>query len=127
MSPEIILKKGHAHTTDFWGLGILLYDMLVGSTPYTSADRNQTIDKILKSRLKFPKHVGLKAQGLIKKLLRRTVSQRIGYKNGAKEVKDHEFFDNINWEDVFNKRVSLLCSCLFLLVYILVTTTISTF
>uniref|UniRef100_A0AC35G170 Non-specific serine/threonine protein kinase n=1 Tax=Panagrolaimus sp. PS1159 TaxID=55785 RepID=A0AC35G170_9BILA len=105
MSPEIILKKGHAHTTDFWGLGILLYDMLVGSTPYTSADRNQTIDRILKSRLKFPKHVGLKAQGLIKKLLRRTVSQRIGYKNGAKEVKDHEFFDNINWEDVFNKRL----------------------
>uniref|UniRef100_A0A914YTZ6 Non-specific serine/threonine protein kinase n=1 Tax=Panagrolaimus superbus TaxID=310955 RepID=A0A914YTZ6_9BILA len=105
MSPEIILKKGHNQTTDFWGFGILIYDMVVGSTPYTAQNRQETIDKILKSRLKFPKHVGLKAQDLIKKLLRRTVSQRIGFKNGAKEVKEHGFFENLNWDDVFNKRL----------------------
>uniref|UniRef100_A0AC34F6B6 Non-specific serine/threonine protein kinase n=1 Tax=Panagrolaimus sp. ES5 TaxID=591445 RepID=A0AC34F6B6_9BILA len=105
MSPEIITKKGHNQATDFWGLGILMFDMLVGNTPYTAENRQETIDKILKSRLKFPKHIGSKAQDLIKKLLRRTVSQRIGFKNGAKEVKEHGFFENLNWDDVFNKRL----------------------
>lgn len=106
MSPEIIQKKGHTYTTDFWCLGILIYDMLIGSTPYTAENRQDTIDKILKSRLKFPRHITKNAQDLIKKLLRRTVSQRIGYNNGVKEIKEHSFFDDINWEQALNKKVS---------------------
>uniref|UniRef100_A0A3P9IM70 Ribosomal protein S6 kinase n=1 Tax=Oryzias latipes TaxID=8090 RepID=A0A3P9IM70_ORYLA len=120
MAPEILMRSGHNRAVDWWSLGALMYDMLTGAPPFTGENRKKTIDKILKCKLSLPPYLTQEARDLLKKLLKRSASSRLGGGPGdAAEVQVHPFFRHINWDDLLARKVeppfkpflvSLLCT-----------------
>ncbi|XP_054883937.1 ribosomal protein S6 kinase beta-1 [Poeciliopsis prolifica] len=106
MAPEILMRSGHNRAVDWWSLGALMYDMLTGAPPFTGENRKKTIDKILKCKLSLPPYLTQEARDLLKRLLKRTASSRLGAGTGdATEVQSHSFFRHINWEDLLARKV----------------------
>ncbi|PPS10427.1 hypothetical protein GOBAR_AA10223 [Gossypium barbadense] len=99
IAPEIITGAGHSSSIDWWALGILLYEMLYGRTPFRGKNRQKTFSNILNKELTFPSSipVSLAARQLINALLNRDPSSRLGSRAGAAEIKQHPFFHGINW------------------------------
>ena len=100
LAPEIILNKGHGKAVDWWTLGILLYEMLVGIDPFSDDDPMKTYQKILKGKINFPKTIDKDAKSLIKHLLTQDTSKRFGcLKNGVKDILNHRFFEGFDWKN----------------------------
>nr|AML77401.1 putative LOV domain-containing protein [Quassia amara] len=99
IAPEIISGAGHTGAVDWWALGILLYEMFYGYTPFRGKTRQKTFANILHKDLKFPstKSVSLHAKQLMFRLLNRDPKNRLGLREGANEVKKHPFFKGVNW------------------------------
>ncbi|XP_068186788.1 ribosomal protein S6 kinase beta-1-like isoform X4 [Antennarius striatus] len=106
MAPEILMRSGHNRAVDWWSLGALMYDMLTGAPPFTGENRKKTIDKILKCKLSLPPYLTQEARDLLKKLLKRNASLRLGAGPGdAAEVQAHLFFRHTNWDDLLARKV----------------------
>jgi len=106
LAPEIIKGKGHGKPVDWWSLGILLYEMLVGLPPFYSENMNEMYELILKAPLKFPSFVPPDAQSLLRGLLERDETKRLGSgPSDAKEIMQHPFFASIDWEKLFKKEI----------------------
>nr|AML79101.1 putative LOV domain-containing protein [Laurelia sempervirens] len=99
IAPEIITGAGHSSAIDWWALGILLYEMLYGRTPFRGKNRRKTFANILHKDLTFPSsiQVSLTARQLIHGLLHRDPANRLGSNGGAHKIKQHPFFRGINW------------------------------
>ncbi|XP_072319173.1 ribosomal protein S6 kinase beta-2-like [Eucyclogobius newberryi] len=106
MAPEILTRSGHNRAVDWWSLGALMYDMMTGSPPFTGENRKKTIDRILKCKINLPPYLTIDARDLIKKLLKKSATQRLGAsKEDCADIQKHPFFKHINWDDLLNKRV----------------------
>nr|AML77723.1 putative LOV domain-containing protein [Celtis occidentalis] len=99
IAPEIITGAGHSSAIDWWALGILLYEMLYGRTPFRGKNRQKTFANILHKDLTFPSSVQVSLAGrqLINALLQRDPASRLGSNTGANEIKEHPFFRGLNW------------------------------
>ncbi|KAF9324029.1 serine/threonine protein kinase, AGC, partial [Podila minutissima] len=102
IAPEVIKGCGHTSAVDWWTLGILMYEMLFGVTPFKGKDRNATFYNILNTDVQFPDHVGAQpissmCKSVIRKLLIKDDQLRLGSKAGASDVKQHPFFKTTNW------------------------------
>nr|AML78726.1 putative LOV domain-containing protein [Cunonia capensis] len=99
IAPEIITGAGHSSAVDWWALGILLYEMIYGYTPFRGKTRQKTFANILHKDLKFPGSVpvSLNAKQLMYRLLHRDPKNRLGSREGANEIKRHPFFKGVNW------------------------------
>ncbi len=106
MAPEIVSGKPYNKAVDWWTLGTLLYEMLVGVPPFYSENVNTMYQKILTAPLRFPNHISADAKSLLEMMLQRDPAKRLG--SGpldADEIKVHPFFATINWDDLIAKRV----------------------
>lgn len=98
LAPEIILNKGHGKPVDWWTMGILLYEMLVGIDPFSDDDPMRIYQKIVKGKIHFPKTINKDARSLIKHLLNIDTTKRYGcLKNGVKDIVNHRLFENFDW------------------------------
>nr|AML79211.1 putative LOV domain-containing protein [Synsepalum dulcificum] len=99
IAPEIITGAGHTSAVDWWALGILLYEMLYGYTPFRGKTRQKTFANILHKDLKFPGSISVSpsAKQLMHRLLHRDPMNRLGSREGSNEIKRHPFFKGINW------------------------------
>nr|AML76905.1 putative LOV domain-containing protein [Eleusine coracana] len=99
IAPEIITGAGHTSAVDWWALGILLYEMLYGYTPFRGKTRQRTFASILHKDIRFPASIPVSLAGrqLIYRLLHRDPANRLGSSEGANEIKQHPFFGGINW------------------------------
>ncbi|CAM6094945.1 unnamed protein product [Calypogeia fissa] len=99
IAPEIILGLGHNSSVDWWALGILLYEMLFGRTPFRGRNRQRTFANVLHKDLGFPTSVpvSMGAKQIIRALLHRDPKKRLGSDKGANDLKSHPFFNGINW------------------------------
>ncbi|CAK9439535.1 uncharacterized protein LODBEIA_P36350 [Lodderomyces beijingensis] len=99
IAPEVIRGKGHTSAVDWWTLGIFIYEMLFGITPFKGHDRKKTFANVLKRDVKFPdtQYISSSCKNLIKKLLIKEEEKRLGSKTGASEIKNHSFFKNTQW------------------------------
>ncbi|KAK6133127.1 hypothetical protein DH2020_033166 [Rehmannia glutinosa] len=99
LAPEIIRGEGHGSAVDWWTFGIFLYELLHGTTPFKGSGNRATLFNVVGQPLKFPEgpQVSYTAKDLIKGLLVKEPHKRIAYKRGATEIKQHPFFEGVNW------------------------------
>ncbi|KAI8902179.1 kinase-like domain-containing protein [Globomyces pollinis-pini] len=99
IAPEVIRGHGHSSCVDWWTLGILMYEMLFGTTPFKGANRSLTFNNIMHQKLTFPKGkpISSQAKGVIRDLLIKDEYRRLGSRAGAADVKSHAFFKDTNW------------------------------
>ena len=103
----MVRKIGHGQALDWYLLGVLLYEMLVGVTPYFSANKDELFDNIINGKLKLPRNISNEVKNLIICLLNRNPQKRLGSKpgdDGAEMIMSHPFFASINWGDLQLRR-----------------------
>ena len=102
VAPEVLQKSGYGKEIDWWSLGVIFYEMLIGYAPFCSKHTNEVCFKVLhyQNYLQFPEQVKISnlAKDLIYKLLT-DPDMRLG-KNGSEEIKAHPFFKGINWKKI---------------------------
>lgn len=99
VSPEMLRATGHGFAVDWWALGILLYEMLYGYTPFKGVNRKETFYNIL---IKEPQFTGpwMPLRDLILRLLEKEPEKRVGFSHGAHHIKSHAFFRGVNWDSI---------------------------
>jgi len=122
-SPEMINYQGHTVMTDWWSLGILIYEMLYGFTPFFNLDKDRMYDLIINGSISFPEYytnnenneeenqieynISEEAKSLIIKLLEKDPGKRLG-REGLEEIKKEPFFYGIYFDDISKKRYKAL-------------------
>ncbi|KAE9553376.1 hypothetical protein FO519_003439 [Halicephalobus sp. NKZ332] len=98
MAPEVVNRQGHSTAADWWSLGILMYEMLTGHLPFQGDNRRDTMNQILKAKLRMPNFLTPEAQSLLRALFKRNPQNRLGAgPEGVEQIKRHPFFSTINW------------------------------
>ena len=109
LSPEMLVGSGHDFTVDWWALGVLLYEMLVGIPPFFHKNKHRMYFLIKESPVNFPdpaKHgieMSPNAKDLIKKLLDKNRKKRLGANGDVMEILAHPFFNNVDLEMIMSK------------------------
>lgn len=109
VAPEIILNRGHDISADYWSLGVLMFELLTGTPPFTGADPMRTYNIILKGidAIEFPRNITRNASNLIKKLCRDNPTERLGYQRGGiSEIQKHKWFDGFYWDGLRNRNLT---------------------
>lgn len=99
LAPEIVSGEGHGNAVDWWTLGIFIYELFYGVTPFRGKDNEFTLANIVARGLEFPKEpmVAASAKDLISQLLDKDPTKRMGSILGASAIKHHPFFEGVNW------------------------------
>ncbi|KAE8733061.1 Protein kinase G11A [Hibiscus syriacus] len=99
LAPEIVSGEGHGSPVDWWTLGIFMYELFYGVTPFKGVDHELTLANIVARALEFPKEpaVPAAAKDLISQLLVKDPTRRLGSTMGASAIKHHPFFQGVNW------------------------------
>ncbi|XP_058819152.1 cGMP-dependent protein kinase, isozyme 2 forms cD4/T1/T3A/T3B isoform X3 [Topomyia yanbarensis] len=108
VAPEVILNRGHDISADYWSLGVLMFELLTGTPPFTGADPMRTYNIILKGidAIEFPRNITRNATALIKKLCRDNPTERLGYQRGGiSEIQKHKWFDGFYWDGLRNRTL----------------------
>ena len=99
LAPEIVSGEGHGSAVDWWTLGIFIFELLFGVTPFRGVDNELTLANIVARALEFPKEplVPATTKDLISQLLVKDPARRMGSTMGASAIKHHPFFQGVNW------------------------------
>ncbi|GAB4858743.1 hypothetical protein Ancab_010217 [Ancistrocladus abbreviatus] len=112
LAPEILLGMGHGATADWWSVGVILFELLVGIPPFNAETPQLIFDNIMNRDIPWPKvpeEISYEAYDLINKLLIENPVQRLGA-TGAGEVKEHPFFKDINWDTLARQKAMFIPS-----------------
>eukprot|EP01084_Bolivina_argentea_P087098 157364_1 len=105
IAPEVLLNKGQSFECDWWSLGCIIFEMLTGSPPFIDDNPMQIYQQILENTVTFPTGlIDINAKDIIRKLLKKDVSDRLGSKNDD-DVKKHLFFKDIDWEKLLREEI----------------------
>jgi tRNA A-37 threonylcarbamoyl transferase component Bud32 len=107
LPPEIVKRKTHGKSVDWYLLGELLYELILGRPPFYAENKMEIQEAILFKDIYLPTNISPNLKDLISGLLLRNPESRLGSKFGAQEVMDHSFFIGIDWEKVIKKEYSL--------------------
>lgn len=109
LAPEVVLGVGYGKNVDWWSVGVIMYEMTCGPLPFGDgcSDLLEIMKEVLEKPLVFPKKVQPEASDLISSLLERMPEQRFGssIQHGAKEVKEHHYFDLLNWDAILGQTL----------------------
>lgn len=99
LAPEIIKGEGHGSAVDWWTFGIFLHELLYGKTPFKGSGNRATLFNVVGQQLRFPEtpSTSYASRDLIRGLLVKEPQHRLGVKRGATEIKQHPFFEGVNW------------------------------
>jgi len=104
LAPEILQRQVYGKEVDWWCLGSVLFEMLVGLPPFYHKENDIMFNRILNSTLEFPDVVGSRARGFISRLMRREPEERLGFGVfGSREVMCDPFWSGIDWDKVVGK------------------------
>lgn len=99
LAPEIVSGEGHGSAVDWWTLGVFMFELFYGVTPFKGMDNELTLANIVARALEFPREPAIPAaaKDLISKLLVKDPDERLGSTMGASVIKHHPFFNGVNW------------------------------
>ena len=106
LAPEILSDDGYDNSVDWWSLGCVMYEMLVGKAPFRIPKGSYLSADLYKKKITIPEFVTEEAKDLISSLLVPNPKKRLGYgPDGAKKIKEHPYFSGINWDDAWNRKL----------------------
>ncbi|KAL9942046.1 hypothetical protein ACHAO5_008352 [Verticillium nonalfalfae] len=107
LAPEVVSNKGYNKSVDWWSLGILVYEMLCGYTPFWDSGSPMKIyENILRGKVKYPQYMDPSARDLLEKLITADLTKRLGnLYHGSKDVKNHPWFAEVTWERLAKKDI----------------------
>lgn len=106
IAPEILLDQKYGRSVDWWALGVLMYQMLLGKSPFHGNDEDEVYDAILSDEPLYPIHMPRDSVSILQQLLTRDPSKRLGSGiKDAEEIMAHPYFANINFDDLLNLSV----------------------
>ncbi|KAF3064962.1 cAMP-dependent protein kinase type 2 [Daldinia childiae] len=107
LAPEVVSNKGYNKSVDWWSLGILIYEMLCGYTPFWDSGSPMKIyENILRGKVKYPAYVHPDAQNLLELLITPDLTKRLGnLYGGSQDVKNHPWFAEVTWDRLSRKDI----------------------
>ncbi|KAI0480677.1 Pkinase-domain-containing protein [Xylariaceae sp. FL0804] len=107
LAPEVVSNKGYNKSVDWWSLGILIFEMLCGYTPFWDSGSPMKIyENILRGRVKYPAYVNQDAQNLLEHLITPDLTKRLGnLYGGPLDVKSHAWFSEVTWDRLSRKDI----------------------
>uniref|UniRef100_A0A4W5PKC7 non-specific serine/threonine protein kinase n=1 Tax=Hucho hucho TaxID=62062 RepID=A0A4W5PKC7_9TELE len=103
---KVLEDNDYGRAVDWWGLGVVMYEMMCGRLPFYNQDHEKLFELILMEDIRFPRTLGTEGRSLLSGLLKKDPKQRLGGgQNDAKEIMQHKFFAGIEWEDVYEKKL----------------------
>ncbi|XP_027725622.1 serine/threonine-protein kinase N3 isoform X4 [Vombatus ursinus] len=106
LAPEVLTDESYTRAVDWWGLGVLLYEMLVGECPFPGDTEEEVFDCIVNEEAPYPHFLSVEGLALIQKLLQKCPEKRLGAgRQDAEEIKVHPFFRSTDWEALLSCQV----------------------
>uniref|UniRef100_A0A915CK11 Uncharacterized protein n=1 Tax=Parascaris univalens TaxID=6257 RepID=A0A915CK11_PARUN len=99
LAPEVLTENSYTRAIDWWGLGVLIFEMLVGEPPFSGDDEEEIFDSIVNDDVRYPRFLSIESISIMRRLMRKNPEKRLGAgENDAVDVKQQRFFKHINWE-----------------------------
>uniref|UniRef100_A0A8C1XG07 non-specific serine/threonine protein kinase n=1 Tax=Cyprinus carpio TaxID=7962 RepID=A0A8C1XG07_CYPCA len=106
LAPEVLEDNDYGRAVDWWGLGVVMYEMMCGRLPFYNQDHEKLFELILMEEIKFPRTLSADAKSLLSGLLIKDPNKRLGGgPDDAKEIMRHSFFAMLDWQDVYDKKL----------------------
>uniref|UniRef100_H3A5T2 non-specific serine/threonine protein kinase n=1 Tax=Latimeria chalumnae TaxID=7897 RepID=H3A5T2_LATCH len=106
LAPEVLEDNDYDRAVDWWGLGVVMYEMMCGRLPFYNQDHEKLFELILMEEIRFPRTLSPEAKSLLSGLLKKDPKQRLGGgPDDAKEIMHHKFFAGIVWQDVYERKL----------------------
>ncbi|XP_025915485.1 serine/threonine-protein kinase N3 [Apteryx rowi] len=106
LAPEVLTDVSYTRAVDWWGLGVLIYEMLVGESPFPGDDEEEVFDSIVNDEVRYPRFLSSEALSIISKLLRKSPERRLGAgERDAEEIKIQAFFKEIDWDALLARKL----------------------
>ncbi|XP_074006133.1 RAC-alpha serine/threonine-protein kinase isoform X2 [Numenius arquata] len=103
---KVLEDNDYGRAVDWWGLGVVMYEMMCGRLPFYNQDHEKLFELILMEEIRFPRTLSPEAKSLLSGLLKKDPKQRLGGgPDDAKEIMQHKFFAGIVWQDVYEKKL----------------------
>uniref|UniRef100_A0A8C5GS03 protein kinase C n=1 Tax=Gouania willdenowi TaxID=441366 RepID=A0A8C5GS03_GOUWI len=107
LAPEVLTDTSYTRAVDWWGLGVLVYEMLVGESPFPGDDEEEVFDSIVNDEVRYPRFLSTEAIGIMRRLLRRNPERRLGSgEKDAEDVRKQPFFRTVDWEALLQRKVT---------------------
>nr|XP_032836638.1 serine/threonine-protein kinase N2-like isoform X2 [Petromyzon marinus] len=106
LAPEVLTETAYTRSVDWWGLGVLIYEMLVGESPFPGDDEEEVFDSIVNDEVRYPRFLSTESIAIMRRLLRKSPERRLGSSDrDADEVKRQAFFRTMDWSALLSKKV----------------------
>ncbi|XP_042365386.1 serine/threonine-protein kinase N2 [Plectropomus leopardus] len=106
LAPEVLTDNNYTRCVDWWGFGVLIYEMLVGESPFPGDDEEEVFDSIVNDDVRYPRFLSPEAVSLIQKLLQKNPETRLGGgEEDASAIKRHKFFQGMDWGALLAKKI----------------------
>jgi len=106
LAPEVLEDNDYGRSVDWWGLGVVMYEMMCGRLPFYNRDHDVLFELILMEDLRFPTGLSSEGKDLLSQLLQKDPGKRLGSsRHDASEVMEHNFFQNVNWKDMYDRKI----------------------
>uniref|UniRef100_A0A1I7V6I0 Protein kinase C n=1 Tax=Loa loa TaxID=7209 RepID=A0A1I7V6I0_LOALO len=108
LAPEVLTENSYTRAIDWWGLGVLIFEMLVGEPPFSGEDEEEIFDSIVNDDVRYPRFLSIESISIMRRLMRKNPEKRLGAgQNDAIDVKQQRFFKHVNWDwdKLLNKEI----------------------
>ncbi|XP_054467970.1 serine/threonine-protein kinase N2 [Anoplopoma fimbria] len=106
LAPEVLTENTYTRSVDWWGLGVLIYEMMVGESPFPGDDEEEVFDSIVNDDVRFPRFLSPQSVSVLEKLLQKNPEMRLGGgQEDASEIKRHKFFQGMDWGALLAKNM----------------------
>ncbi|MEQ2291195.1 hypothetical protein AMECASPLE_010933, partial [Ameca splendens] len=106
LAPEVLTDNSYTRSVDWWELGVLIYEMLLGESPFPGDDEEEVFDSIVNEEVRYPRSLSPQSTSLIQKLLQKNPDLRLGSgEEDASEIKRHKFFQGMDWDALLAKKL----------------------
>ncbi|KAM8885868.1 serine/threonine-protein kinase N2-like isoform 2-T4 [Spinachia spinachia] len=107
LAPEVLTEDNYTRAVDWWGMGVLIFEMLIGESPFPGEDEEEVFDSIVNDDVQYPGTLPPDAVCIIQKLLKKNPLKRLGAgEEDATALKGERFYESIDWEALLAKEVT---------------------